>query len=414
MIPNFRIEDNLKVEFFLPDTESDSFILGFSVIGGTDTLGGYDVFIIGTSLLGGSDLIGPALGYKWQSVNCVTSQLEMSVGGDLQDAYLFQPIPGSTQITLQSFEYDPTNNPYIRANTKIRIRLEDEEIDRVIYQGSILTINVIYYPEGLNLVTINAVDAYENLVNQRFATWDTTSLPGTAASTRAIIDLVGIASGLGTVIKGQRMTWFIPKVVETDIQVNQIINEVTSVGQYIMWIDPVTQSIAYVSRPTEERTSNWDGSPVYSISNNHEEDNHLCLAELEVSSDKFTMYNSIKTTLASDPTKVYVDSDQDLIDLYGELTLDVTVNIDSEASMIKWSKSLFNNRSDNLLKSVVTPTIDRLGNLTAAAFFEPGQVVRVNYTTNQVAIQGFYSIIKVSHRVDIDNWFTTLDLWKAA
>jgi len=27
---------------------------------------------------------------------------------------------------------------------------------------------------------------------------------------------------------------------------------------------------------------------------------------------------------------------------------------------------------------------------------------------------GYYTIIKVNHDIDVDNWFTTLELWKAA
>jgi hypothetical protein len=66
------------------------------------------------------------------------------------------------------------------------------------------------------------------------------------------------------------------------------------------------------------------------------------------------------------------------------------------------------------VSQVVTPAKDRLGNLTPAAVLTPGTVVGVSYTKNQLNIVGYYTIIKVNHEIDVDNWFTTLELWKAA
>jgi len=52
--------------------------------------------------------------------------------------------------------------------------------------------------------------------------------------------------------------------------------------------------------------------------------------------------------------------------------------------------------------------------LTPAAVFTPGTIIGVSYTTNQLDIVGYYTIIRVSHDIDVDNWFTTLELWKEA
>jgi hypothetical protein len=46
--------------------------------------------------------------------------------------------------------------------------------------------------------------------------------------------------------------------------------------------------------------------------------------------------------------------------------------------------------------------------------FTPGTVVGVSYTNNQLNIVGYYTVIRVSHEIDVDNWFTSLELWKAA
>jgi hypothetical protein len=68
MIPNFQIDQNLKVEFLVPDIDGSSFILGISELGGTDILGGFGEFVLGLSLLGGDDVLAPSSGLKWQEV----------------------------------------------------------------------------------------------------------------------------------------------------------------------------------------------------------------------------------------------------------------------------------------------------------------------------------------------------------
>ena len=133
MINNFSLQDNLFVEFLLPDEDGNSFILGISTLGGDDVLGGYGEFVIGTSLIGGDDVLAPSSGLKWQDVGCEVSNADISIGGSINDAIYFQPQPATANLTLQIFDLDPTVNKNIRSNTKIRVRLDSEEIDRVLF-----------------------------------------------------------------------------------------------------------------------------------------------------------------------------------------------------------------------------------------------------------------------------------------
>ena len=99
MIPNFAIDQNLKVEFLVPDSEGNTFILGISELGGTDVLGGFGEFILGVSLLGGEDVLAPSSGLKWEEVSCSTSQAMISIGGQVEDSIYFQPQPASASLT---------------------------------------------------------------------------------------------------------------------------------------------------------------------------------------------------------------------------------------------------------------------------------------------------------------------------
>ena len=410
MITDFKIEENLKVEFLVPDEEGNSFILGISDLGGTDVLGGYGEFILGVSLLGGEDVLAPSSGLKWQEVSCSTSNVNISVGGIVQDAIFFQPQPATAQLTLQSYDLDPTVNKNIRASTRIRVRLEDDELDRILFQGFIDTINVTYYPDGLNLIQITSFDGYKNLVNSRFANWDTTTGFG-YATVDEVLELVGIQSGLGISPDSIELGGKIPSVTETNVVAAGIINEALQVGLGIIWLNQDTQEITYIPRPATET-----GTPTtYVVGNNHSSDPyHLCLSEIGVFSDADAVYNSLKVTLASDDSITVNLRDQDSIDLYGESAIDVLLNTTDTTEMSVWASRVFTQNPENLVNMVVTPTIDRLGNLTDAALFSPGTTIGVSYTKNQLNIVGFYTIIKVSHRIDVDNWFTTLELWKEA
>ncbi len=410
MIPNFSIDQNLKVEFLTPDEEGNTFILGISLLGGDDVLGGFGEIILGVSLLGGDDVLAPSSGLKWQEVQCETANVSVSVGGEVIDAIYFQPLSGTAEITLQSYELDPTVNKNIRASTKIRIRLESSELDRVIFQGTIDTINVTYFPDGLNLIQITAFDFYKNLVNSRFAEWDTTPL-GASATTDEILELIGIKSGLGVSPNSVELGGLIPTLAESNVVVSGLINEALQIGLGIVWLDQETQEITYIPRPATET-----GTPTtFIIGNNHSSDPyHLCLSEINVFSDADAVYNSLRVTLASDDTQTLVLKDQDSIDLYGESAVDVTLNTTDDEQLAIWASEVFSNNPQNLVNQVVTPAKDRLGNLTNAAVFTPGTTIGVSYTRDQLNIVGFYTIIKVSHRIDVDNWFTTLELWKEA
>jgi hypothetical protein len=414
MIPNFKVDENLIVEFLLPDEDGNSFILGISELGGDDVLGGFDAFILGVSLLGGDDLLGPSEGRKWQSVGCDTANINISVGGSIQDSVYFNPEPATANITLQGFDLDPTVNKNVRANTKIRVRLDSTEIDRVLFIGYIDTIDVTYYVQGPNLIRITAFDIYKNLANLRLENWDTTEF-GPSATTDEIFNLIAVKSGIELSDNSIPTIGVIPSVELEEVRLPEVINEAIQVGLAVVWIDQDKETLTVIPRPENET-----GTPTtFVIGNNHPAPGtsnpyHLCLAEINVSSDADVVYNSLRVALTSDEETFVVVRDQDSIDLYGESPIDTAINTTDESELSRWATAVYSQAPTKLVSQVVTPAKDRLGNLTPAAVLTPGTVVGVSYTKNQLNIVGYYTIIKVNHEIDVDNWFTTLELWKAA
>jgi hypothetical protein len=411
MIADFSLKDNLFVEFLLPDEDGNSFILGISELGGDDVLGGYGEFTLGVSVLGGEDVLAPSSGLKWQDVGCETANAAISIGGSISDAIYFQPEPATANLTLQSYDLDPTVNKNIRANTKIRVRLDAPEIDRVLFVGYIDTIDVTYYPDGPNLIRIRAFDVYKGLVNTRIADWDTTDFPAGYATTDEVFELIALKSGIGLSPDSKPTVGRIPAVQTQNILVPDVINDAIDVGLAVVWIDQDTEKLTVIPRPSSSEGT----ATTYVVGNNHSSSPyHLCMSEINVSSDADAVYNSLKVALTSDEETFVFLKDQDSIDLYGESAVDVAINTTDADELARWAAAVYTQAPTKLVSQVVTPAKDRLGDLTAAAVFTPGSLVGVSYTTSQLNIVGYYTVIRVSHEIDVDNWFTTLELWKEA
>ena len=412
VLTNFDIASDLKVEFYLPDAEGNLFILGISLLGGDDVLAGANQFIIGVSLLGGTDVLAgdSPIAFTWQAFECSTSEVRTTVGGEVQDALYFQPESAQASITVQNLLIDPTQNPAFRPGVPVRVRLDRDPIDITLFSGFIDTIQVNYdSASNQNLMKLTAFDNFKRFVNSRLSELDTTSgdYPDGYATPYQVIEI--LASRFGTFmhstsaptrgkIPGELLQNFIP---------NTPLYEAIQVGLGLFWLDPATQEFVFIPRVAPDVTES-----TYSIGNNHGDALHLCMSDLEVASDIDAVFNSLKVSLKSDSATSVLVRNTDSIELYGEFALDADLNTTDTTELTSWANAVFNSTQKQLVKSVETPAIDRLGNLTHAAVFLPGETVAVNYQTPQLNIDQGYTITKVSHNINVNQWFTTLELWK--
>jgi len=412
VLPNFDITSDLKVEFFLPDAEGNLFILGISLLGGDDVLAGANQFIIGVSLLGGTDVLAgdSPIAFTWQAFECSTSQVQTSVGGEVQDALYFQPESAQASITVQNLLIDPTQNPAFRPGVAVRVRIDREPIDITLFYGFIDFIQVNYdSASNQHLMKLTAYDNFKRFVNSRLSELDTTGgdYPDGYATPYQVIEI--LASRFGTFmhstslptrgkIPGELLQNFIP---------NTPLYEAIQVGLGLFWLDPESQEFVFIPRPIPDVTES-----TYSVGNNHGGALHLCMSDLEVASDIDAVFNSLKVSLKSDSETSVLVRNTDSIELYGELALDADLNTTDTTELTSWANAVFNATQKQLVKSVETPAIDRLGNLTHAAVFLPGETVAVNYQTPELNINQGYTITKVSHNINVNQWFTTLELWK--
>jgi hypothetical protein len=116
--------------------------------------------------------------------------------------------------------------------------------------------------------------------------------------------------------------------------------------------------------------------------------------------------------MSSNSATYVTRSDEPSITLFGETSKDLSINAYDSGELTRWVDAVFTISPTKLVRSVETPAIDRLGNLTEAATFTPGTTIGVKYTRDPLAIDSIYAVTRVTHNIDVNNWFTTLELWK--
>jgi hypothetical protein len=415
VITDFDIATDVKVELYVPNAVGDVFILGVSLLGSTDLLSGDGQFIIGYSLLGGTDVLtdgSSSYQFIWVPLECETSEMDISLGGQIQSNISFTPEPSDLAITVQSWTFDPNNNSAVRAGTRIRIRLDDGVVNHTLFSGFLETIAVTYRPEGPNLIKMTAFDGHKRLVNFRIDTWDTTGY-GASISPTDQIDELATATGNVVSASSALLAGLIPTSSTTNVIANTFLNDALEVGLGIFWIDPETGELEVRDRPTVTAAS----PTTYIIGNNHPAPGvpdpwHLCMSDIKVNSNSDSSINNLKVSLSSNSATSVVVLDQDSIDLYGELAQDVAINTTDATELSRWANAVFAGVPTKQVEMVATPALDRQRNLTEAALFTPGTLIGVNYQTDNIDIVDYYTVVKARQSVDVNTWFTTLELWK--
>jgi hypothetical protein len=432
-IPNFDIANDLKVEFFLPNLDDNAFIVGISLLGGENVLSNGGQFIIGESLLGGEDVLG-GLGFTWQNLGCSTANAQLTIGGSVQDDLYFQAQPAGANLTLQTYQFDPSANSAFRPGVPIRIRLEKDPTDQIIWSGVVDTIGARYEIDGKNLMTVVAFDNMKNLLNTRIDLFDSETVEGFVTPYEQM-ELIAEQFGTSMHSSSVETAGEIPSQLLENVIPNTLIFDAIQVGNALFWLDPATQEFVFVPRPDPSIIPDFpvgagyftlgtsllggddvlgSGNPVYTVGNNHELFYHLCMTNIDTMADGDSVFNSLKVTLKDDDTTSVLVEDEDSISLYGRYAQDVTLNTTTEAELTRWASEVFNQSPTNLVQSVETLTRDREGDLTEAAFLLPGELLGVDFEQDILHIKDYYTITKVSHYIDPDTWLTTLDLWKEA
>jgi hypothetical protein len=435
-IPNFDITSDLRVEFFLPDTSGNAFIIGISTLGSAAVLSSGNLFIINESLLGGENILGGggAQAFTWQNLSCTVSAALIENGGSIQDQLYFQPEPAAARLTLQTYAYDPSANTSFRPGVPVRIKLVKDALDQIIWSGVIDSIGGRYTINGQNLLQLVAYDSMKQLLNTRIAEFDSANTEGYVSPLEQL-ELIADQFGSSISDLSRAAAGRIPSQTLTQVIPAELVTEAIQVGLGLFWIDSATQEFVFIPRPDPTILPDFpvgggyftlgtselggidvlgSGQIVYTIGNNHSTQYHLCMTDITTLSSSDEVFNSLRVDLKSDTDTFVLQENEDSISLYGTYAKDVTLNTTDVAELDRWSGLVFNQSPTDLVQNIETLTLDRLGNLTEAAFLLPGELIGVDFSQDILSILDYYTITKVSHYLDSNNWLTTLDLWKEA
>jgi hypothetical protein len=395
---NFNIANDVKVEMLLPQDVNNVFVLGISLLDGTDVLG--------------DDSAGTL---AWQNLACEINRVQTSIGGSIASNVFYQANAGTATMQMQSWEFDPANYSYIRPSTPVRIRVSRGGYSFILWTGFVDNIDVTYAPDQPNQITIQATDIWALAVNRRMDyepadyVIDNFILPSEAMA--AACDIV---SGSGDFSINYDGFYGVEQPAMTlnpayNSTFGAVVANALNSGLGFIYFDPNEDALIYRPRAVS-------GVPVYTVGNNHGEPDHLCMADLSMATKSQDIYNNVLVTQKFDspftPPFSLLYKNQDSIDLYGERSDDFSVDLETGADATKWADLVFAEKPVTIVEQVVTPAVNRLGDLTEAVEFMPADFVGVYYVTDEMNVNTSYTVTKVSHSIDVNNWFTTLDVWK--
>lgn len=389
VINDFDIKNDLKVEFLLPVGARNVFVLGISTLGGLNVLGD-----------AGSGVV------EWQDLKCEVNRVQTSIGGSIASNVFFQADSGKATINMQSWEFDPNNYPAIRPGIEIRIRVVRDAYDFILWHGTLDDIDVTYAPDQPNQITVNATDFWALLVNRRFDYTPTGAIKPSYAIGEAIDEVVATGFSIGYAGVTILDEWFMSGTSQTNTTFGQVAADCLNTGLGFIWINPNDQLLYY-------RPRSASGIATYTIGNNHGDPGHLCMADLDSAMQSEHIFNTVLVTQkygATPFSQLYTDSDS--IDLFGQRSENFTVDLDTTADADLWAAAVFTPKTITNVQSVMTPAINRDRDLTEAIEFMPGDFVGVYYVTDEMNIDTTYTVTRVRHSIDVNNWFTTLEVWK--
>ena len=389
VIPNFDIKTDLKVEFLLPVGARNVFVLGISTLGGLNVLGD-----------AGSGVV------EWQDLKCEVNRVQTSIGGSIASNVFFQADSGKATIQMQSWEFDPNNYPAIRPGIEVRVRVEKDDYNFILWHGTLDDINVTYAPDQQNQITVNATDFWALLVNRRFDYSPTGAIKPSYAIGEAIDEVVTTGFNIGYAGVTILDEWFMTGTEQLNTTFGAVASDCLNTGLGFIWINPNDELLYY-------RPRSASGFAVYTIGNNHGDPGHLCMADLDSAMQSEHIFNTVLVTqkYGGSPFSVLYE-DSDSIDLFGQRSENFTVDLDTTADADQWAAAVFVPKTITNVQSVVTPAIDRDRALTEAIEFMPGDFVGVYFVTDEMNIDTTYTVTRVRHSIDVNNWFTTLEVWK--
>jgi hypothetical protein len=385
-----------------------------------------NAFVIGLSLIGGTDVLD-GNGFEYVDVTSLTSEI------NIQNSVVFEgplgrPDEPQTFIRIKGNTYDPRVNKNIHPGIPVKISAKDASGTwQIVYHSRIRDISSNYNPAMRDLVEKNMVqfmlDSPYSIANQ--SAIPVTTFAFDQYATDRMQELVDLAS----VDNRYFPDFTIENPALTIIPDIEMLERETFGETFGPLFQECFDAIGGRGWLTIDFTStNPNGVLVYKTNNapafgyfRHyiyldNTNTNIQINNIDLSFDADQIYNVWNLQRADDTSGSYSYTyrDQDSIDLFGEKTFDIALWI--AAIGLDW-KLLWINASLELaakdrIRNVSVSAINSNNmELNDVAFLKPGlDYAQLNFVDTNIEIDNSYLITRVNHNITPEFWETELEL----
>lgn len=387
MADEFYIKEDIKVELNLPN--------------GTNA-------IWGLSKWNNGEKWGSSSSFAWVDIVAVVSRAEVTLGGPVLDGFYVPATPNTLNLQFQSEVFDPADNKFIRPNVPIRISYRAKpdtapSTYTILFDGFIDTFNTSYDQDGNNFINLSASSSLKRYLQKNIASFTPTGINDSSYYNNWTA-AVGIPGGLvfefanGSIMATETFTDTIAgELLDNLLQIdNGLFYQAPDTGLFVLYGSFFMRNNVAV--------------PDYTFSNTHSASAfHICISNIDVTYDLDQSFNSYYVDSVTDSI-VRKSSNQDLVDLYGEIRFERSLHIQPADLVANWLPGVIKKNPGLKVNTIETKAIRRDGKL--AQIFNPGRKIRVQLTQDLFTINQDNFVTKATHIIDPDNWFTTLEVWK--
>ena len=387
----FTIKDNVTVEFLIPSP--GTFIWG---VNNWDDGGVWD-----------SNPTSEA----WTNLACETFDIDIEKGCELESGIFVQPSSSVAKIRMQGVTYDPFSNSAIHPGTQVRIMIEPNPDTSpgsqiAIWQGIVRNFSASYNQKGNNIITINAVDAMQDFLNTKVASYVVPALanyPGNVLTDLANTYYTGLSGNINPDV------YYLAAKTYTNTTVGEIVQDCLTAGLGALWID----RDGTMNYRSEQDLTEIANTFSFNFSTTHETTSgtHICMTDLVMKADSRDLPNEVIATYTGGSSLTLRNGDA--YDLYGAISLSVTVPIDNSAGTQLWLDRLNLTTKLRRVESLTFDAMQRSGQLwdwwLADRIFDPNIV---GYSINGIDFSETYFVTKQKDRITPSSWDITIELWR--
>ncbi len=359
---------------------------------------------------------------SWQVMTGVVASIDVDNGVTIEQG-LIRPDPATAAIVFQSVDYDPFMNAQVKTGTPIRIRVRPEPDTApstwvTLFQGVVDTASSSYSITWKNTVTLTAVTKLRSFLNFTAEPGETTPALTTPDPCYAADYLAAMNTAFGETIVsyggggGALYGYQLEGIDSYDpVQFGEIVNRLIDANLgalvYLPLDDP---DFHYLYNYVE--IVNRDLSPaVYFQAEPSAEPLRSSFSDITIGFDTAEIVNSVNfsTTMGFGPEVV---KNQDSIDLYGDLGLELETLHYNDNDAIEWASRIALRFPDRRVQAIEAPGILRAGQLNQNLLRQPLDAANVEVNNTNLVINENYLITRVRHYIDPETWTCNLELWK--